>query len=119
MFQDDHIYRLVPPAIWQQAQADGSIPYAAVDEADGYFHLSAAQQVLETARLHYGAHADLVAVGVLPERLGEALKWEPSRGGALFPHLYGKLQVEDITHLVTLTRAADGTFTAISERAVS
>lgn len=118
MFQDDHIYRLVPPAVWQQAEADGAVPYAPVDDADGYFHLSAAQQVLETAKLHYGAHSELVAVGVLPEPLGEALKWEPSRGGELFPHLYGRLQVRDIDHLVMLTRSADGTFAANSERVV-
>ena len=77
---------------WAAARRSGKIAPAPVDQKDGYIHLSAEDQVLETARLHFGGRDDLVAVSFRAADFGDALRWEASRGGALFPHLYGDLQ---------------------------
>ena len=106
----DLIYRLMPPSLWDGAKASGHLLYAPVDDADGYFHLSAPDQVLETARRHYADHSVLIGCGVHPERLGDDLKWEPSRGGALFPHYYGYLATDHVTCLIHLDRQPDATF---------
>jgi uncharacterized protein (DUF952 family) len=66
------------------------VPWAAIDETDGFVHLSAADQVHETARRHFASQTSLVLIALESERLNEGtLRWEPSRGGALFPHVYG------------------------------
>jgi uncharacterized protein (DUF952 family) len=85
------IYKICDAASWRAAERAGEFAGAPVDLADGYIHFSAADQVAETAAKHFGGQRDLVLVAVDPDALGAALKWEPSRGGALFPHLYGKL----------------------------
>ncbi|MGE5827003.1 MAG: DUF952 domain-containing protein [Micromonosporaceae bacterium] len=95
------IYKLLVAAEWDAAQAAGEYAGSAVDRADGFIHLSAADQVVETARRHFahvtGAHATgLVLLAVDPDRLGPALRWEASRGGALFPHLYAPLSASAV-----------------------
>src|ERR1043166_2435844 len=85
------IYKISDAAAWQAAKRAGEFAGAPVDLADGYIHFSAADQVAETAAKHFAGQRDLVLVAVDADALGAALKWEPSRGGALFPHLYGKL----------------------------
>jgi uncharacterized protein (DUF952 family) len=87
------VYKILPRADWAEAQARGDYGGAAIDRADGFIHLSAADQVAETLRLHFAGQADLVIVGFEADALGDALRWEASRGGALFPHLYGPLPV--------------------------
>ncbi len=87
------IYRIVSNEAWQAAQAQGSFSGTADDLRDGFIHFSAAHQVEETARKHYVGQKDLLLLHVDSERLGAALKWEPSRGGDLFPHLYGALDL--------------------------
>ncbi len=87
------VYKIVPRALWLEAEETGSFVGAAVDMDDGFIHLSAADQVVETARRHFAGQSDLLLVAVEAEALGEALRWEASRGGALFPHLYGPLPV--------------------------
>ncbi|HEX2256678.1 MAG TPA: DUF952 domain-containing protein [Afifellaceae bacterium] len=87
------IYKICPRALWQEAERDGLFPGSPADEADGYIHLSTAEQVGDTAAKHFRGQDDLVLVAVDAEALGEALRWEPARGGALFPHLYGPLPV--------------------------
>ena len=84
-------YKLVDRAEWTAALAAGAYVGSALDRADGYIHMSTAAQLAETARRHYAGRTDLVLVQVALAPLGEALKWEPSRGGDLFPHLYAPL----------------------------
>ena len=84
-------YKIIDVAEWREAVAEGAYAGSAVDLADGYIHFSTALQVRETAHRHFTGQPDLMLVGVDPAKLGDALKWEPSRGGQLFPHLYGPL----------------------------
>ena len=85
------IYKLLTRAMWDEAIAKGSFDGSAVDIADGFIHFSTAAQLHQTAAKHFRGVKDLLVVAVESEVLGEALKWEPSRGGDLFPHLYGSL----------------------------
>ncbi|MEV4544198.1 DUF952 domain-containing protein [Micromonospora echinaurantiaca] len=87
------IYKLLPTTEWDEALAAGHLAGTAVDRQDGFVHLSAADQVVETARRHFAGVTGLTLLTVDPARLGDALRWEPSRGGQLFPHLYGPLPV--------------------------
>lgn len=84
-------YKIIEQEAWAAAKLAGVFQGSAVDRADGYIHLSAADQLEETARRHFAGGSDLVLLTVDLTRLGEAVRWEPSRGGALFPHLYGPL----------------------------
>ena len=87
------IYKICDAAAWHAAEHLGEFTGAPVDLADGYIHFSTAGQVAETAAKHFAGQRDLVLVAVDAVELGPALKWEPSRGGALFPHLYAALSV--------------------------
>jgi uncharacterized protein (DUF952 family) len=103
------IYKIVPDALWRAAEAFAEFDGAPVDLADGYIHFSTARPVRETAAKHFAGQHDLLLVAVEAERLGEALRYEPSRGGDLFPHLYGKLQLADVLRVDALPLRADGT----------
>ena len=85
------VYKIVDRTAWEAALRDGTYRGADVDLKDGYIHLSTAVQVEETARRHFAGRPDLLLLALEAEGLGEALKWEPSRGGDLFPHLYTTL----------------------------
>ena len=87
------IYKICERAAWRDAQSAGFYRGSAVDHRDGFIHFSTAAQVAETAAKHFAGQTDLILVAVDGGTLGTALKWEPSRGGALFPHLYGALPV--------------------------
>ena len=87
------ILKICRAAEWAQAVVDGVFRGSPADLRDGYIHFSTAAQVAETAARHFAAQSDLVLVAVDAAALGDKLKWEPSRGGALFPHLYGELPV--------------------------
>ncbi len=87
------VYKIAPAALWREAEAAGAFRGAPVDLADGFIHLSAPGQLRETASRHFAGQGDLLLVAVEAEALGPALRWEPSRGGALFPHLYGPLDL--------------------------
>ncbi len=102
------IYKLVPGALWSLAQIDGVFHGAPVDLADGYIHFSTKDQVAETAFRHFRAREGVVLVSVDSEMLGEALKFEPSRGGDLFPHLYGPLNLEHVVSVSPLPMDVDG-----------
>ena len=103
------IYRLLGAAEWQRAQAAGSFLGTEHDRRDGFIHFSTAEQVAETATRYYAGQAALLLVGVSVPALGDALRWEPSRGGALFPHLYASLPVGAVVRIEELTLGADGT----------
>ncbi|SCL23905.1 Uncharacterized conserved protein, DUF952 family [Micromonospora rhizosphaerae] len=81
---------------WERARGAGHFTGTAMDHQDGYIHLSGADQVVETARRVFGGVTGLTLLTVDPARLGDELRWEPSRGGALFPHLYGVLPVSAV-----------------------
>jgi uncharacterized protein (DUF952 family) len=83
------IYKICERAEWREAQRDGRYSGSAVDHRDGFIHFSTATQAVETAEKHFAGQKDLMLIAVDADALGAALKWEPSRGGALFPHLYG------------------------------
>lgn len=102
------IYKICPAPLWRQAQADGVFRGAPVDLADGYIHFSTAQQVAETAAKHFAGQPDLVLIAVDAEKLGSALKWEPSRGGALFPHLYAPLELNAVARVAPLPLGENG-----------
>jgi uncharacterized protein (DUF952 family) len=82
---------------WQQFQTDGAFAGAPVDLADGYIHMSTADQLDETLTKHFAGQTGLVIASINLDLLGDALKWEISRGGALFPHYYGKLPLSAVT----------------------
>jgi uncharacterized protein (DUF952 family) len=103
------IYKICPRALWQEAERDGAFRGAPVDLADGYIHFSTAEQMRETAAKHFAGQDDLVLVAVEAAALGPTLKWEPSRGGALFPHLYGDLPLRSVRSVEPLRLATDGT----------
>ncbi len=85
------IYKILPAAEWAAAQATGVFEGSAVDLADGFIHFSDASQARETAAKWFCGQDGLALVAFEAEALGSQLKWEPSRGGALFPHLYASL----------------------------
>ena len=88
------IYKICRASEWDEAVRSGAFRGSAVDVRDGYIHFSTAVQVAETAAKHFAGQTDLVLVAVDADRLGDKLTWEPSRGGALFPHLYAELPVD-------------------------
>mgnify|MGYP001398925500 CR=1 FL=1 len=102
------VYKIVPAPLWTAAVAEGVFRGAPVDLADGYIHFSTAAQVRETARRHFAGQDDLLLVAVDAAALGTALVYEPSRGGDLFPHLYGPLPVAAATAVTALPLGADG-----------
>lgn len=109
MSQPDLIYKIATEASF--APARGAIEFAGmpVDAADGYMHFSTAAQLPDTLRLHFAGQDNLVLLAVPTAILGEKLKWEASRGGALFPHLYGgPLPVAAIAWEAPLRVGSDG-----------
>ena len=91
------IYKLLAASEWAQALEQGSFAGSPYDHHDGYVHLSGPDQVVETAARHFAGRTGIVLLTVDPDRLGPALRWETSRGGALFPHLYGPLPLDAVT----------------------
>lgn len=110
------VYKIIGEAEYAASKAGGFVLPAAVDRADGFIHLSAEDQVLETARLHFAGRDDLVAIAFDADALGPALKWEASRGGALFPHYFGALSMTHAASARRLRRRPDGSF-AVGEAA--
>lgn len=102
------IYKIATMAQWREAEIKNRFDGAPIDLSDGYIHFSSAETVRETAARHFAGQADLLLVAVEAERLGPALKWEVSRGGALFPHLYAPLALADVAWTKPLPLGADG-----------
>ena len=102
------IYKILSRAEWDAAKAVGRFEGSAVDHQDGFIHLSAADQAQTTAALYFKGLPDLVLLGIEAEGLGEALKWEASRGGALFPHLFRPLLVSEVVTEAAIELDADG-----------
>jgi uncharacterized protein (DUF952 family) len=102
------IYHMCPSQAWAAAVAAGRYDGGEDDRRDGFIHFSTAGQVRESARRHRRGQAGLVLIAVEAGRLGDRLRWEPSRGGALFPHLYGKLSPDEVSEVVKLPLGPDG-----------
>jgi uncharacterized protein (DUF952 family) len=100
------VYKIVPAALWRESEAGARFGGSPVDLHDGFIHLSTADQVHETARRHFAGQADLLLVAVDAEAVD--LRWEPSRGGDLFPHLYGELPWSAVRWVKPLPLDGDG-----------
>jgi uncharacterized protein (DUF952 family) len=99
------IYKILPQRDWTEAVAAGLYRGSALDAQDGFIHFSTAAQAQETARRHFAGQSDLVVLEVEADDLGAALRWEPSRGGDLFPHIYGPL---DPARVIAVSQAPLG-----------
>jgi uncharacterized protein (DUF952 family) len=102
------IYHMCPAETWREAERAGAYHGTADDLRDGFIHFSTAARIAESARRHRAGQTGLVLIAVESARLGDRLKWEPSRGGALFPHLYGALDPTEVTSIRPLPLGPDG-----------
>lgn len=102
----DLVYKILPEALWHEAMARGRFTGSPVDVADGFIHFSTAAQVRDTAAKHFAGVTGLVLAAIATSGLN--LIWEPSRGGDLFPHLYGELPVTAARWVKPLPVGADG-----------
>jgi uncharacterized protein (DUF952 family) len=105
---DRIIYKIAPRAQWADAEAAGVFEGAPIDLADGFIHFSTAAQAKETAAKHFAGQADLLLIAVDTAKLGAALKYEVSRGGDLFPHLYAPLELSAVVWVKDLPLGPDG-----------
>lgn len=97
------VYKICPAAAWREAERDGIYRGSADDARDGFIHFSTADQVAATASRHFAGQSDLLVIAVNADALGDALRFEPSRGGDLFPHLYGPLDLGAVIEVTPLT----------------
>ncbi|MEL7490434.1 MAG: DUF952 domain-containing protein [Pseudomonadota bacterium] len=106
----DFVYRLIAAADWDAAQKSGALAYSDIDERDGCFHLSTRAQALETARLYFAGHDDLLALEIAYTEICDACRWEPAdaRGGDLFPHYFGVIDANKVARAIKLEQAGDG-----------
>jgi uncharacterized protein (DUF952 family) len=102
------IYHMCRYREWRAAEAAGVYRGSSQDAADGFIHFSTASQIVESAARHRAGQDDLMLLAVDPRQLGGALRWEKSRGGQLFPHLYGDLPLNAVTAAEPLRLGADG-----------
>jgi uncharacterized protein (DUF952 family) len=112
MSTPEYIYKIATQASYSAARQSGTYEGMPVDHASGFMHFSTAEQLPDTLRLHFAGQSNLVLLAVPTSALGPDLAWEPSRGGALFPHLYGRpLQTSAVAWEAPLSVAADGSCT--------
>jgi uncharacterized protein (DUF952 family) len=102
------VYKIVAADEWREAEAAGVFAGAAIDRADGFIHFSTAEQAPETAAKWFAGRDDLTLAAVDAAALGEDLRWESSRGAALFPHLYGALPMSAVVWSRPLALGPDG-----------
>lgn len=102
------IYKITTAALWSEAKQSGIVPKSEVDVADGYMHFSTRAQLAETLRLHFEGQSDLAVLAIPVSRIDAQLRWEPSRGGQLFPHLYAELPADAVARTHEGVRVQDG-----------
>ena len=102
----EFIYKICPSAVWKQAEDAGVFSGSGIDLADGFIHFSNAGQTAQTAHLHFKGQDDLVLVKTATKDL--ELRWEASRGGELFPHLYGNLPMSAVVDVFPMPIDEDG-----------
>ncbi|MDT8288002.1 MAG: DUF952 domain-containing protein [Elusimicrobiales bacterium] len=105
---DPAIYHMCRKDEWDAAERAGGYAGSSQDAADGFIHFSTADQVVTSAAKHRAGQDGILLLRVDPTKLGNALKWEPSRGGHLFPHLYGPLPVDAVSGVYDLPLDGDG-----------
>jgi uncharacterized protein (DUF952 family) len=103
------IYKICPASAWREAERHGIYRGSADDVRDGFIHFSLPSQVVETAKKHFFGQTGLFLIEVDADALGDALRWEPSRNGELFPHLYGELDLGAVTEVLDMRARPDGT----------
>lgn len=102
------ILKILRSEEWAGFQLAGEFHGSAIDISDGFIHLSTPAQVAETARQHFSGEDGLTLIAIDPRAPGDALRWEPSRGGALFPHIYGVLEMSHLLWAESLPIGPDG-----------
>jgi uncharacterized protein (DUF952 family) len=102
------IYHMCRADEWEAAVASGAYAGSTQDKADGFIHFSTAEQIVESARRHRAGQAGLLLLAIDPALLGDRLKWEPSRSGALFPHVYGAIDPRESAWVRPLLLGPDG-----------
>jgi uncharacterized protein (DUF952 family) len=108
MRNPEFVYKIASHEAYRVFAKSGVFPGMPIDLKDGYVHFSTAAQLAETLRLHFAGRGDVVVFSVRSYDLGTALRWEPSRGGQLFPHLHGELPISAMGQHATVSVAADG-----------
>jgi uncharacterized protein (DUF952 family) len=111
MRNPDFVYKIAARPAVEAAAAAGKFPRMPIDDKDGYIHFSTAEQLAETLRLYFAGQGNLVLLAVRPIEMGAGLRWEPSRGGQLFPHHYGELGWSAVANRVRIDVAPDGSVT--------
>jgi uncharacterized protein (DUF952 family) len=107
--REPFVYKITTLGEWARAEVAGRFTGAPVDIRDGYIHFSTRAQVAETAAKHFTGQAELLLVAVDADALGDALVYEPSRNGDLFPHLYGVLPLSAVAWVRPIVLRPDGT----------
>ena len=101
------IYHLVAPETWEKALNKPEYESPSLKE-EGFIHCSSYEQVLDSAKIHYASYQELIVLAIPEKKVKSILKWEPSRSGKLFPHLYGKIQFEQVETTHILSKNAEG-----------
>ena len=115
MRNPEFVYKIASAEVVAAAQASGTFTGMPIDEKDGYIHFSTAQQLAETLRLHFKGQQNLVLLAVPCYDMGSKLVWEPSRGGVLFPHVYGSFPMSAVAWQGSVDVGADGSVTLPAE----
>ena len=102
------IYKICTKDQWDTATENKRFEGAPIDLQDGYIHFSTSEQVAATAAKHFAGQSSLLLLAIDESKLNDKLKWEPARGGDLFPHLYDVLKVEDVVSVMDMPLDADG-----------
>ncbi|MCA9123902.1 MAG: DUF952 domain-containing protein [Planctomycetaceae bacterium] len=105
---DKRIYKVTSRELWTEAERAGVFQGALIDLQDGFIHFSTAMQVVETVAKHFAGQRELLLIEVDATRLGDALRWEVSRGGDRFPHLYEELRLDAVISVVELPLGSSG-----------
>ena len=111
MRNPEFVYKIASHDAYRVFAKTSVFPGMPIDLKDGYVHFSTATQLAETLRLHFAGQGNLVVFSVRTYDLGMTLRWEPSRGDELFPHLYGQLHIGALGQLATVSVDADGSVT--------
>jgi len=100
--QHKYIYKITSNQLWGEAKKSDVLQGMPIDIADGYMHFSTIDQLKETLHLHFKGEGDLMLLEIETKKVEQNLKWEASRGGALFPHLYAELEISQISKAITI-----------------
>jgi uncharacterized protein (DUF952 family) len=111
------LYKVVPRPIWTEAEHAGEFTGSGIDLTDGFIHLSTASQVIETVQKHFAGQQNLLLISIDAGKIAEDLKWEPSRGGALFPHVYGTIPIDAVraTHPLPINSNGEHQFPPLQD----